>query len=205
MAPSAAPTVESSGPQPYRPKVLIPEKVSPDGLALLSPHFEIHQPKNLSAEDLLSTIPSYDALIIRSETKVTAAVLAAARNLKVVARAGVGVDNIDVDAATQQGVIVVNSPSGNIVAAAEHTIALLMAVARNVPAGDRSLRGGGWERSKLVGTEVGGKTLGIVGLGKVGLKVARVSYEIFVGSVSEFPKEGNYSFQYLDTAIFEHS
>jgi len=157
-----------------RPKILIPEKVSPDGLALLSPYFEIHQPKNLSAEDLLAQIPTYQALIIRSETKVTASVLAAASKLKVVARAGVGVDNVDVDAATKNGIIVVNSPSGNIVAAAEHTIALLMAVARNVPAGDRSLRNGGWERSKLVGTEVGGKTLGIIGLGKVGLKVARM-------------------------------
>lgn len=168
------PSPSSSPSTPPRPKILIPEKVSPDGLALLAPHFEIHQPKNLSAVDLLALIPSYQALIIRSETKVTAEVLSAAKSLKVVARAGVGVDNVDVDSATQHGIIVVNSPSGNIVAAAEHTIALLMAVARNVPAGDRSLRTGGWERSKLVGTEVGGKTLGIIGLGKVGLKVARM-------------------------------
>ncbi|KAG4420033.1 hypothetical protein IFR04_006792 [Cadophora malorum] len=174
MAPSATSPCSSSSPSTPRPKILIPEKVSPDGLALLSPHFEIHQPKNLSAADLLAQIPTYDALIIRSETKVTAEVLAAATRLKVVARAGVGVDNVDVDAATSYGIIVVNSPSGNIVAAAEHTIALLMAVARNVPGGDRSLRNGGWERSKLVGTEVGGKTLGIIGLGKVGLKVARM-------------------------------
>ncbi|CZR52363.1 related to SER3-3-phosphoglycerate dehydrogenase [Phialocephala subalpina] len=174
MAPSAMSPEDSSPSTPSRPKILIPEKVSPDGLALLSPHFEIHQPKSLSASDLLAIIPSYHALIIRSETKVTAEVLSAAKNLKVVARAGVGVDNVDVDAATQNGIIVVNSPSGNIVAAAEHTIALLMAVARNVPAGDRSLRNGGWERSKLVGTEVGGKTLAIIGLGKVGLKVARM-------------------------------
>jgi D-3-phosphoglycerate dehydrogenase len=175
MAPSALPDAPLTTDSPSdRPKILIPEKVSPDGLALLSPYFEIHQPKNLSAEDLLSQIPTYQALIIRSETKVTASVLAAATKLKVVARAGVGVDNVDVDAATKNGIIVVNSPSGNIVAAAEHTIALLMAVARNVPAGDRSLRNGGWERSKLVGTEVGGKTLGIIGLGKVGLKVARM-------------------------------
>lgn len=173
MAPSAT-SPYSSTPSTPLPKILIPEKVSPDGLALLSPHFEIHQPKNLSASDLLSQIPLYDALIIRSETKVTAEVLAAASRLKVVARAGVGVDNVHVDAATSHGIIVVNSPSGNIVAAAEHTIALLMAVARNVPGGDRSLRNGGWERSKLVGTEVGGKTLGIIGLGKVGLKVARM-------------------------------
>jgi D-3-phosphoglycerate dehydrogenase / 2-oxoglutarate reductase len=174
MAPSALPPLESTGPAVNRPKILIPEKVSPDGLALLSSSFEIHQPKNLSASDLLSIISEYDALIVRSETKVTAEVLASARKLKAVARAGVGVDNIDVEAATLHGVIVVNSPSGNILAAAEHTIALLMAVARNVPGGDRSLRGGGWERSKFVGTEVGGKTLGIIGLGKVGLKVARM-------------------------------
>ena len=172
MAPSALPPQESI--ISNRPKVLIPEKVSPDGLALLSSSFEIHQPKNLSAQDLLGIIPDYDALIIRSETKVTVEVLAAAKRLKVVARAGVGVDNINVEAATQHGVIVVNSPSGNIVAAAEHTIALLMSVARNVPGGDRSLRSGGWERSKFVGTEVAGKTLGIIGLGKVGLKVARM-------------------------------
>lgn len=173
MAPSALSNYTSDTPTP-RPKILIPEKVSPDGLALLSPHFDIDQPKNLSAESLLEVVPSYDALIVRSETKVTSSILSAAKKLKVVARAGVGVDNIDVEAATQNGVIVVNSPSGNIVAAAEHTIALLMAVARNVPAGDRSLRSGGWERSKLVGTEVGGKTLGVIGLGKVGLKVARM-------------------------------
>ena len=174
MAPAAILVQESEANTSNRPKILIPEKVSPDGLALLGSGFDIHQPKNLSAADLLTLIPAYDALIIRSETKVTAEVLAAASRLKVVARAGVGVDNIDVEAATQHGVIVVNSPSGNIAAAAEHTIALLMAVARNVPAGDRSLRAGGWERSRLVGTEVGGKTLGVIGLGKVGLKVARM-------------------------------
>ncbi|TVY18073.1 D-3-phosphoglycerate dehydrogenase 2-like protein [Lachnellula arida] len=173
MAPSALPTYESSS-SPSRPKILIPEKVSPDGLALLLPHFDIDQRKGLSAEELISIIPNYHALIIRSETKVTAPVLAAAKNLEVVARAGVGVDNVDVEAATTHGIIVVNSPSGNIVAAAEHTIALLMSVARNVPAGDRNLRNGGWDRSKLVGTEVGGKILGIIGLGKVGWKVARM-------------------------------
>lgn len=146
MAPSATEmqSSDSSTTALNRPKILIPEKVSPDGLALLSPHFEIYQPKNLSAADLLAQIPDYQALIIRSETKVNAEVIAAAKNLKVVARAGVGVDNVDINAATQHGVIVVNSPNGNIVAAAEHTIALLMAVARNIPAGDRSLRNGGW-------------------------------------------------------------
>ncbi|KAL3421628.1 phosphoglycerate dehydrogenase [Phlyctema vagabunda] len=176
MAPSAISLADSNNESlDTRPRILIPEKVSPDGLALLEKLFIIDQRKSLSANDLLTLIPSYHALIIRSETKVTSEVLAAAKNLKVVARAGVGVDNVDVDAATQHGIIVVNSPSGNIVAAAEHTIALLMAVARNIPGGDRSLRSGGWERSKLVGTEVGGKSLGIIGLGKVGLKVARMA------------------------------
>ncbi|PQE25469.1 phosphoglycerate dehydrogenase protein [Rutstroemia sp. NJR-2017a BBW] len=160
MAPSAIPPPTTSESTPdTRPKILIPEKVSPDGLALLTPHFQIDQRTSLSASDLLSLIPSYTALIIRSETKVTSAVLQAAHSLKVVARAGVGVDNIDIDAATKHGIIVVNSPSGNIAAAAEHTIALMMAVARNVCAGDRGLREGGWERGKLVGREMG------VGLG----------------------------------------
>ncbi|KAK0704151.1 D-isomer specific 2-hydroxyacid dehydrogenase [Apiosordaria backusii] len=157
MAPSAIDPVSSSvtAPSPNTPRILIPEKLSPEGLALLSSsgfHLDIPPP-----------------------TKVTASLLSAGAKLKVVARAGVGVDNIDVKAATEQGIIVVNSPSGNILAAAEHTIALLMATARNVPRGDQTLKQAKWERGKLVGVEVGGKTLGVVGLGKVGLKVARVA------------------------------
>jgi D-3-phosphoglycerate dehydrogenase len=108
-----------------KPKVLIPEKVSPDGLALLQASFEVHEKKGLSAEELKAIIPEYEALIVRSETKVTADLLDAAKKLKVVARAGVGVDNVDVGSATKQGIIVVNSPVGNINAAAEHTIACM--------------------------------------------------------------------------------
>lgn len=104
-------------------KILIPEKVSPDGLALLKDEFDVDEKKGLSPEELKSIIGEYDALIVRSETKVTADLLKAAKNMKVVARAGVGVDNVDVQSATQHGIIVVNSPSGNINAAAEHTIA----------------------------------------------------------------------------------
>ncbi|KAK0278604.1 hypothetical protein LTR35_004303 [Friedmanniomyces endolithicus] len=158
-----------------RPKVLIPEKVSPDGLALLNESLEVHERQGLSADELHEIIGEYDALIVRSETKCTASLLAAGKRLRVVARAGVGVDNVDLDAATKLGIIVVNSPQGNINAAAEHTIALLMAVARNVGAASLSLKGGKWERSKLVGIEVKGKTLGILGLGKVGLTVARAA------------------------------
>jgi len=149
-----------------RPKVLIPEKVSPDGLALLQASLEVHERQGLSADQLHYIIGEYDALIVRSETKCTASLLAAGRKLRVVARAGVGVDNVDLDAATKLGIIVVNSPQGNINAAAEHTIALLMAVARNIGAATLSVKGSKWERSKLVGVEVRGKTLGILGLGK---------------------------------------
>jgi len=157
------------------PKVLIPEKISPDGLSLLQASLEVHEKKGLSEQELIELIPEYDALIVRSETKVTAELLAAGKKLRVVARAGVGVDNVDLKAATKLGIIVVNSPQGNINAAAEHTIALLMAVARNIGHATVSIKSGKWERSKMVGVEVKGRTLAIVGLGKVGLTVARAA------------------------------
>lgn len=158
------------------PRILIPEKVSPDGLALLTEAgFHVDARPGLFPTDLLSLIPSYHALIVRSETRVTQQVLSAGTSLRVVARAGVGVDNIDVQAATSLGVIVVNSPAGNIVAAAEHTIALLLATARNVGKADAGVKAGKWERGGLVGVEVGHKKLGCIGLGKVGMKVARMA------------------------------
>ncbi|KAJ4043781.1 hypothetical protein NW761_005843 [Fusarium oxysporum] len=174
MSPSATFDTPSAG-HPNRLKILVPEKVSPDGLALLTPHFDVDNRKGLTATELINLIPNYHGLIIRSETQVTAEVVQAGRKLRVVARAGVGVDNIDVPAASAQGVIVVNSPSGNILAAAEHTIALLLSTARNVGQADSSVKAGRWERSKLVGVEVGRKTLGIIGLGKVGMNVARMA------------------------------
>jgi D-3-phosphoglycerate dehydrogenase / 2-oxoglutarate reductase len=149
-----------------RPKVLVPEKLSPDGLALLRKTLDVDEKKGLSPDELTAIIPDYEALLVRSETKVTASLLKAAKKLKVVARAGVGVDNVDVPAATKHGIIVVNSPAGNIQAAAEHTIALLMSMARNVPDACASVKAGKWERSKFVGVEVKSKTLGIIGLGK---------------------------------------
>jgi len=149
-----------------RPKVLCPEKLSPDGLTLLRTTLQVDERKDLTPEQLIEIIPEYEALLVRSETKVTAALLNAAKKLKVVARAGVGVDNVDVPAATKLGIVVVNSPSGNIQAAAEHTIALLLSMARNIPDGCASVKAGKWERSRLVGVEVKGKTIGIVGLGK---------------------------------------
>ncbi|KKZ60229.1 phosphoglycerate dehydrogenase [[Emmonsia] crescens] len=159
-----------------QPKVLVPEKLSPDGLALLKATLDVHERRDLSPAELVKIIPDYQALLVRSETKVTAEVLQAGKKLKVVARAGVGVDNVaDVAAATKLGIVVINSPSGNVGAAAEHTIALMLSMARNIPDGCSSLKDGKWERSRLVGVEVKGKTLGIIGLGKVGLIVARLA------------------------------
>lgn len=122
----------ANGSATTKARVLIPEKVSPDGLALLQAKLDIDQKQGLSAEELEGIIGDYEALIVRSETKVTAKLLQAAKKLKVVARAGVGVDNVDVEAATKLGIVVINSPSGNINAAAEHTVALMMATARNI-------------------------------------------------------------------------
>ena len=113
-----------------------------------------------------------DALVVRSETKVTAQLMDAAGRLRAVGRAGVGVDNIDVAAATERGIVVMNAPDGNTMTTAEHTLALLLALARRVPQGDASLKGGRWERKRFVGVELRGKTLGVVGLGRIGRVVA---------------------------------
>ena len=121
---------------------------------------------------LAEILPLFDALIVRSMTKVTGEVLAAGRDLKVVGRAGIGVDNIDVAAATERGILVVNAPTANLLSATEHTFALLLAAARNVPAADASMKGGEWDRKSFLGTELQGKTLGVVGFGRIGRKVA---------------------------------
>ncbi|PHH58530.1 hypothetical protein CDD82_2916 [Ophiocordyceps australis] len=143
-----------------RPRILVTESVSQDGLDLLTPHFDVEVRRGMSAPELESEIAGYHGIIVRSSTKVTSEVLQAGSRLRVVARAGVGVDNIDVKAATKRGVIVVNSPSGNTVAAAEHTIALLLATARHVGRGDAGVKAGQWERGSLVGVEVARKPRG---------------------------------------------
>ncbi len=145
----------------------------------------------MKADELIAVIGEYDALVVRSETKVTRPVIEAASRLLVVGRAGVGVDNIDLEAATERGVIVVNAPQGNTVAAAEHTIALLLALARHVAQADASMREGKWDRKTFVGTEVRGKSLGIVGLGKIGSEVARraVAMEMRVLAYDPFVPE----------------
>ena len=155
------------------PKVLITDNVAAEGIDLLKKHVPVDVKRGLSPDELIATIPGYDALVVRSETRVTEPVISAGCDLKVVARAGIGVDNIDLDAATRAGVAVVNAPIGNTVAAAEHTVALMLALARNVPQAYASMKEGQWQRSAFMGIEVRNKTLGIVGLGRVGSEVAR--------------------------------
>jgi len=163
----------ASAPRGERPRILVADPIAAEGVAYLRGFAAVDERHGQSVEALLEIIPRYDALVVRSETKVTATLIAAGARLRIIARAGVGVDNIDVEAATRQGIVVVNSPLGNINAAAEHTIALLLALARHIAPANASLRAGHWERAKFVGAEVRGKTLGIVGLGKVGAEVAR--------------------------------
>jgi D-3-phosphoglycerate dehydrogenase len=153
-------------------KVLVAEKLADSGIEALREHFEVDLGYDWSAEDLASRIGDYDGLLIRSATQVTADLIARADRLKVVGRAGIGVDNVDVEAATKRGIVVANAPQSNIVAAAEHTIALMLAVARNVPRANQSLIEGRWERSKLSGAELYEKTLGILGFGRIGQLVA---------------------------------
>jgi D-3-phosphoglycerate dehydrogenase len=154
-------------------RVLVTEKLSERGLDLLREDFQVDVRTDLAKEGLADAIGPYDALIVRSQTRVTAEIIEAGESLKVVARAGIGLDNVDLEAATRRGVMVVNAPQSNIVSAAEHTIALLLAQARNIPQANTALKAGAWERSKYQGVELQGKTLGIVGLGRVGTLVAQ--------------------------------
>ncbi len=154
-------------------RILVADPIDSEGVALLQEHAEVDVRLKLSEAELIAIIPAYDALVVRSETRVTAAILEAAERLKVVGRAGVGIDNIDVEAATRRGIVVVNAPTGNTIAAAEHTIALMMALARHIPQAAATLQNGGWDRSRFIGTEVRDKTLGIIGLGRIGQEVAR--------------------------------
>lgn len=154
-------------------RVLVADPIAREGIERLRAEAEVDVITGLALADLLSRLPDYDALVVRSETKVTAEVIDAGKRLKVIGRAGVGVDNIDVPAATARGILVVNSPGGNTIAAAEHAMALLLALSRNIPQANARLRAGGWDRSSFIGVEVLGKTLGIIGLGRIGSEVAR--------------------------------
>ncbi len=154
-------------------KVLVSDSLSEKGIEILEKGAEVDVRTGMSPEELKACIGEYDALVVRSQTQVTEEVIEAAENLKIIGRAGVGVDNIDVEAATQRGIIVINAPEGNMISAAEHTIAMMMAMSRNIPQANQSMRAGKWDRKLFMGVEVRGKTLGVVGLGRIGTEVAK--------------------------------
>jgi D-3-phosphoglycerate dehydrogenase / 2-oxoglutarate reductase len=156
--------------EPFR--VLVAEKIADTGVEMLRERFDVDLGTDWSRADLLERIGSYHGILIRSATKLDAELIDRADNLRVVGRAGVGVDNVDVPAASKRGIIVANAPEANTVAAAEHTLALMLALARNIPQAHASLTSGKWERSKFGGTEVDGKTLGVLGFGRIGQLVA---------------------------------
>ncbi len=193
-------------------RVLVSEPISETGLAplRLDANIQVDVRPDLTPNELVEIIPGYDALLVRSSTQVTAKVLAAGKKLRVVARAGVGVDNIDLHAATSLGVIVVNAPTGNTVAAAEHTIALLMALARNVPQADAHVRAGQWKRGQFMGVEVRNKVLGAIGLGRVAQEVVRraqglgmsvIGYDPYV--TEEYAEQRGVRLADLDTIFAE--
>jgi len=156
------------------PRVLIADKLESAGVELLqAAGIEVETRLGLKGDELAAALREFDACVVRSQPKITAECLENPGKLRAIARAGVGVDNIDVPAATRKGVVVMNTPGGNTVSAAEHTIALLLALARRVPAADAVMKAGGWDRNKFVGTQVAGKTLGVIGLGRIGREVAR--------------------------------
>jgi D-3-phosphoglycerate dehydrogenase / 2-oxoglutarate reductase len=154
-------------------RVLVAEDIGTSGIELLREHFDVDTAFDQDGFDLEQRIGDYDGILIRSATKLTSELIGKATNLKAVGRAGVGVDNVDVPAATKRGIVVANAPQSNVVTAAEHTLALLLALARNVPQAHSSLTSGKWERSKFSGTEVMDKTLGILGFGRIGQLVAQ--------------------------------
>jgi D-3-phosphoglycerate dehydrogenase len=154
-------------------KVLVSDSLSEEGITKLQEHFTVDVSTGLSEDELVEKIRDYDALLIRSGTQVTKKVIDAAEKLKIIGRAGVGVDNIDIEAATRKGVIVVNAPEGNMLSAAEHTIGMMMGLARNIPQANASLKSRKWERKKFMGVEVNGKTLGVIGLGRIGAEVSK--------------------------------
>jgi D-3-phosphoglycerate dehydrogenase len=154
-------------------RVLVTEAIADEGLEILSSCAQVDVRLGLEPEEILAVISDYDALVVRSQTQASAEIIEAGKKLQVIARAGVGTDNVDIEAATRRGIVVVNAPTGNTISAAEHTIALMLALARHIPQANALLRSGVWRREDFMGTEVRNKTLGIIGLGSVGSEVAR--------------------------------
>lgn len=154
-------------------RILVSDDVSEKGVAILREHFDVDVKTNMPPEELLACIGEYDGLVTRSQTQVTEEVIAAAHNLKVIGRAGVGVDNINIPAATARGIVVCNAPEGNTIAAVEHTIGMMLAVTRHIPQAHQSIQEGKWDRKSFTGIQLQGRTLGVIGVGRVGSRVAK--------------------------------
>ncbi len=159
-------------------KVLVADEISDEGINVLSKDLDVSYQPKITQKEILKIIGDFDAILVRSRTQVTKDVIDAGKKLKVIGRAGVGVDNIDLKVATESGVLVVNSPEGNTASAAEHTLALMFSLARMVPQADTSMKAGQWQRNKFIGVELFNKVLGIIGLGKIGSRVAQVAKSI---------------------------
>ncbi|MGM9572653.1 MAG: phosphoglycerate dehydrogenase [bacterium] len=176
-------------------KVLVSDKLAKEGVAALqqNPNVTVDVITDLTPEQLKEKIKEYDALVVRSATKVTAEIIEAADKLKAIGRAGVGIDNIDVKAATKKGIIVLNAPAGNTISTAEHTMAMLMSLSRKTPIACASLKSGKWEKSKFVGVELYNKTIGIIGLGRIGSQVAKrcLAFGMKVMGYDPFMKKEN--------------
>ena len=171
-----------------KPSVLVKEKIADSGVALLREDFDVELGLEMSEDELRDRIGDFDAIVVRSATKVTSDLIDRGGRLKVIGRAGTGVDNVDVAAATKRGIVVVNAPESNSVAAAEHTLALALALSRNIPRANASLAGGEWARSQFAGNELYGKTLGVIGFGRIGQLVAKraQSFEMNVVAFDKF-------------------
>ncbi len=168
-------------------KVLVSDPLAAEGINILKEVCEVDQKTDLSEDELVKIIGNYDALIVRSGTQVTARIINAADKMKYIGRAGVGVDNIDTQAATKKGIIVSNAPEGNTLAATEHTIGMMMALARNIPQATASLKRGEWKRSKFMGSEMNGKILGVVGFGRIGREVAKRAQALAMNVIAYDP------------------
>ncbi len=170
-------------------KILVSDNLAESGVEKLRavPDFEVEVNTSLTPEELRHIIKEYDALVIRSGTKVTAEVIEGARNLRVIARAGIGLDNVDIEAASKRGIIVMNTPEGNVVTTAEHPIAMLLALSRNIPRADASMKMGKWEKKLFRGREVFNKTLGIIGIGRIGRVVAEKAKGIKMNVIAYDP------------------
>jgi D-3-phosphoglycerate dehydrogenase / 2-oxoglutarate reductase len=186
-------------------RVLVKEKIADSGVALLRERFEVDLGLEWDDAELADRIGAYHGILIRSATRLTADLIARADNLRVIGRAGIGVDNVDVEAATKRGIIVANAPQSNIVAAAEHTVALMLALARNIPQAHASLTGGRWERSKFGGVEVYEKTLGILGFGRIGQLVAARAHAFGMRVVAFDPYVSSERFRELGVEKAESS